>query len=55
MSHITIYHHPGPRSKGLISLNSKNDKSQKRNDAFLIWSDASPQLSIGQAPVGVQG
>jgi hypothetical protein len=26
---------------------SKNDKSQKRDDVFLIWSDVSLQLSIG--------
>jgi hypothetical protein len=29
---------------------SKNVNSQKRDDAFLIWSDTSPHLSIGQPP-----
>jgi hypothetical protein len=33
-----------------LQSNSKNDKSQKRDDAFMIWSDALPQLSIGQPP-----
>jgi hypothetical protein len=34
--------------EGTLQSISKNDKSQKRDDAFLIWSDALPQLSIGQ-------
>jgi hypothetical protein len=38
------------QTEGVIQPNNKNDKSQKRDDAFLIWSDASPQLSIGQPP-----
>jgi hypothetical protein len=33
-----------------LQSNNKNDKSQKRYDAFLIWSDALPQLSIRQPP-----
>jgi hypothetical protein len=33
-----------------LQSNSKNDKSQKRDDTFLIWSDTLPQLSIGQPP-----
>jgi hypothetical protein len=33
-----------------LQFNSKNDKSWKRDDVFLIWSDALPQLSIGQPP-----
>jgi hypothetical protein len=36
--------------EGTLPSNSKNDKSQKRDDAFLIWLDALPQLSIGQPP-----
>jgi hypothetical protein len=36
--------------KGTLQSISKNDKSQKRDDTFLIWSDALPQLSIGQPP-----
>jgi hypothetical protein len=36
--------------EGTLKSNSKNDKSQKRDDASLIWSDALPQLSIGQPP-----
>jgi hypothetical protein len=36
--------------KWTLHSNNKNDKSQKRDDAFLIWSDALPQLSIGQPP-----
>jgi hypothetical protein len=38
------------QTEGAIQLNSKNDKSQKRDDAFLIWSDALPQLRIRQPP-----
>jgi hypothetical protein len=34
---------------GLSSPNNKNDKSSVRDDAFSIWSDALPQLSIGQS------
>jgi hypothetical protein len=33
-----------------LQSNSKNDKSKKKDDMFLIWSDALPQLSIGQPP-----
>jgi hypothetical protein len=36
--------------KGTLQFNNKNDKSQKRDDVLLIWSDALPQLSIGQPP-----
>jgi hypothetical protein len=36
--------------EGTLQSNSKNDKSQKRDDAFLIWLDALPKLSIGQPP-----
>jgi hypothetical protein len=36
--------------EGTLQSISKNNKSQKRDDAFLIWSDALPQLSIGQPP-----
>jgi hypothetical protein len=32
--------------------NSKNDKSQKRDDTFLIWLDALPQLSFWQFLIG---
>jgi hypothetical protein len=38
------------RIEGTLQFNSKNDKSQKRDDVFLISSDALPQLSIGQPP-----
>jgi hypothetical protein len=34
--------------KHTLQYNSKNDKSKKRDDTFPNWSDASPQLSIGQ-------
>jgi hypothetical protein len=34
--------------KGTLQSSSKNDKSQKRDDVLLIWSDALPELSIGQ-------
>jgi hypothetical protein len=37
-----------PSTKVAHQPNNKNDKSQKRDDAFLIWSDALPQLSIRQ-------
>jgi hypothetical protein len=37
-----------------MNLNNKNDKSQKSDNAFPIWLDASPQLSIGQVPIDVQ-
>jgi hypothetical protein len=33
-----------------LQSNNKNDKSQKRDDAFLILLDALPELSIGQSP-----
>jgi hypothetical protein len=33
-----------------LQSNNKNDKSQKRDDVLLSWSDALPQLSIGQPP-----
>jgi hypothetical protein len=36
--------------EGTLQSISKNVKSQKIDDAFPIWSDASPQLSIGQPP-----
>jgi hypothetical protein len=36
--------------EGTLQSNNKNDKSQKRDGAFLIWSDPLPQLSIGQPP-----
>jgi hypothetical protein len=32
------------------TLQSNNDKSQKRDDVFLIWSDALPQLNNKQLP-----
>jgi hypothetical protein len=54
MSHSTKDNLPGPRRKGLISPNGKNNKSQKIGDVFPIWADASPQLSIRQALVGIQ-
>jgi hypothetical protein len=34
--------------KETLQSNSKNDKSQKRDGVFQIWSDALPQLSIEQ-------
>jgi hypothetical protein len=34
--------------EGTLQFNSKNDKSKKRDDMFLIWSDALPHLIIGQ-------
>jgi hypothetical protein len=33
--------------KGTLQSSSENDKSPVRDDAFSIWSDAPPQLSIG--------
>jgi hypothetical protein len=33
-----------------LQSNNKNDKFEKRDDVFLIWSDALPQLSIGRPP-----
>jgi hypothetical protein len=36
--------------KETLQSNSKNDKSQKRDGVFQIWSDALPQLSIEQPP-----
>jgi hypothetical protein len=36
------------QTEGAIQPNNKNDKSQKRDDMFLIWSDVLPQLSIMQ-------
>jgi hypothetical protein len=35
--------------KGTLQSSSENDKSLARDDAFSIWSDAPPQLSIGQS------
>jgi hypothetical protein len=34
--------------EGTLQSISKNDKSKKRDDMFLIWLDALPQLSIGE-------
>jgi hypothetical protein len=36
--------------EGTLQSNNKNDKSQKRDDTFHIWSDALPQLSIEHTP-----
>jgi hypothetical protein len=41
-----------PSVEGAFESNSKNDKPLVRGGAFLIWLDASPQLSIGQSPIG---
>jgi hypothetical protein len=30
------------QTEGALQPNNKNDKSQKRDNTFLIWSDASP-------------
>jgi hypothetical protein len=34
--------------EGAHQPNSKNDKSKKKDEMFLIWLDALPHLSIGQ-------
>jgi hypothetical protein len=34
--------------EGTLQSNNKNDKSQKRDDTFLIWLDALPHLNIEQ-------
>jgi hypothetical protein len=41
-------------TEGTHQSNSKNDKSQKRDNTFLIWSDVLPQSSINSwsAPKG---
>jgi hypothetical protein len=36
--------------EGTLQSNNNNDKSQKRDDVFLIWSDALPQLNNKQLP-----
>jgi hypothetical protein len=38
--------------EGAHQIDSKNDKSQKRDDVFLIWLDALPQPSIRQFLIG---
>jgi hypothetical protein len=51
-----IYHHVtlffGPMIEGAHQIDSKNDKSQKRDDVFLIWLDALPQPSFRQFLIG---
>jgi hypothetical protein len=42
----------GLSTEGAHEPNNKNDKSQKRDDAFLIWLDALPKLSIRQFLIG---
>jgi hypothetical protein len=36
----------GLSTEGAHQPDNKNDKSQKRDDVFLIWLDALPQPSI---------